>query len=109
MVLFLFVIMLLNLNKDSEPQKPFYVKLAATLAGGLLLVTLMGAIKGASVTNGDPLVMTAVTPKDDIGSVEKLGQELFTNFLIPFEISSVLFLSAMIGAVMLGKKNLKES
>jgi len=45
----------------------------------------------------------------DIGSVEKLGQVLFNNFLLPFEISSVLFLSAMIGAVMLGKKNLKDS
>jgi NADH-quinone oxidoreductase subunit J len=103
MVLFLFVIMLLNLNRSSEPQKPFYVKLAACIAGGLLLVTLVGAIKGASVQNSDALIGT------DIGSVEKLGQVLFTNFLFPFEISSVLFLSAMIGAVMLGKKNLKDS
>lgn len=103
MVLFLFVIMLLNLNRSSEPQKPFYVKLAACIAGGLLLVTLVGAIKGASIQNSDALVGT------DIGSVERLGQVLFTNFLFPFEISSVLFLSAMIGAVMLGKKNLKDS
>ncbi len=103
MVLFLFVIMLLNLNKASEPQKPFYVKLAACVAGGLLLVTLVGAIKGASIQNSDPLVGT------NIGSVEKLGQVLFSNFLLPFEFSSVLFLSAMIGAVMLGKKNLKDS
>jgi NADH-quinone oxidoreductase subunit J len=103
MVLFLFVIMLLNLNHKSEPQKPFYIKLAACIAGGLLLVTLVGAIRGSSSQNGDQLVGT------DIGSVEKLGQVLFTNFLLPFEISSVLFLSAMIGAVMLGKKNLKDS
>jgi NADH-quinone oxidoreductase subunit J len=103
MVLFLFVIMLLNLNHKSEPQKPFYIKLAACIAGGLLLVTLVGAMRGSSVRNGDQLVGT------DIGSVEKLGQVLFTNFLLPFEISSVLFLSAMIGAVMLGKKNLKDS
>ncbi|HVD97092.1 MAG TPA: NADH-quinone oxidoreductase subunit J [Cytophagaceae bacterium] len=103
MVLFLFVIMLLNLNKSSEPQKPFYVKLAACVAGGLLLVTLVGAVKGASVQNSDPLIGT------NIGSVEKLGEVLFSNFLVPFEISSVLFLSAMIGAVMLGKKNLKDS
>lgn len=103
MVLFLFVIMLLNLNHKSEPQKPFYIKLAACIAGGLLLVTLVGAIRGSSTQNGDALVGT------DIGSVEKLGQVLFTNFLLPFEISSVLFLSAMIGAVMLGKKNLKDS
>ena len=103
MVLFLFVIMLLNLNHKSEPQKPFYIKLAACIAGGLLLLTLVGAMRGSSLQNGDQLVGT------DIGSVEKLGQILFTNFLLPFEISSVLFLSAMIGAVMLGKKNLKDS
>jgi NADH-quinone oxidoreductase subunit J len=104
MVLFLFVIMLLNLNHKSEPQKPFYIKLAACIAGGLLLVTLVGAMRGSSIQNGDQLVGST-----DIGSVEKLGQVLFTNFLLPFEISSVLFLSAMIGAVMLGKKNLKDS
>jgi NADH-quinone oxidoreductase subunit J len=110
MVLFLFVIMLLNLNKAAEPQKPFYIKLAATIAGGLLLVTLMGVMKGSSVKHGDPLVAVVDAPgSKGIGSVEKLGEELFTTFLIPFEISSVLFLSAMIGAVMLGKKNLKES
>jgi len=103
MVLFLFVIMLLNLNKDSEPQKPFIIKLAASIAGGLLLVTLTAAVRETAAKNGAALVGT------DIGSVEKLGQVLFSNFLLPFEISSVLFLSTMIGAVMLGKKNLKDS
>lgn len=103
MVLFLFVIMLLNLNKDSEPNKPMYIKVVGVIASGLLLITLVGAIKGATVQNSGSLVGT------DIGSVEKLGQVLFSNFLLPFEISSVLFLSAMIGAVMLGKKNLKDN
>ncbi len=105
MVLFLFVIMLLNLNKESEPQKPFYVKVAACIAGGLLLVTLVGAIRGSTVQNAGALVSKA---SNNIGSVEELGKVLFSNFLIPFEISSVLFLSAMIGAVMLGKKDLKD-
>ncbi|HSZ26482.1 MAG TPA: NADH-quinone oxidoreductase subunit J [Cytophagaceae bacterium] len=103
MVLFLFVIMLLNLNKSPEQHKPFYIQLVACIAGGLLLVTLVGAIRGTAIQHGDPLIGS------DIGSVEKLGQVLFTNFLLPFEISSVLFLSAMIGAVMLGKKNLKDN
>ncbi len=107
MVLFLFVIMLLNLNKESEPQKPFYIKLVACIAGGLLLITLVGATRGSITVNGDALMAT--NNAIDIGSVEKIGQELFTNFLIPFEISSVLFLSAMIGAVMLGKKDLKHT
>ena len=103
MVLFLFVIMLLNLNKDSEPNKPMLLKVIGLIASGLLLVTLVGAVKGTTMANGTALTGT------DIGSVEKLGEVLFSNFLLPFEISSVLFLSAMIGAVMLGKKNLKDS
>ena len=106
MVLFLYVIMMLNLNKDAESQKPFYIKLIACVAGGLLLITLVGAIKGTAEKNSGALV--AAANKINIGSVETLGEELFTNFLIPFEISSVLFLSAMIGAVMLGKKNLQD-
>jgi len=105
MVLFLFVIMLLNLNKESEPQKPFYIKVVACVAGGLLLVTLVGAIRGSTVQNAGALVAKT---GNNIGSVEELGKVLFSNFLIPFEISSVLFLSAMIGAVMLGKKDLKD-
>ncbi len=105
MVLFLFVIMLLNLNKDSEPQKPFYIKVAACIAGGLLLVTLVGAIRGSAEQNSGALVAKVGS---NIGTVEELGKVLFSNFLIPFEISSVLFLSAMIGAVMLGKKDLKD-
>ena len=107
MVLFLFVLMMLNLNKESEPQKPFYIKLSACIAAGLLLLTLVGATKGSLAANGNSLLSTG--SKIDISSAEKIGQELFTNFLVPFEISSILFLSAMVGAVMLGKKNLKHS
>jgi NADH-quinone oxidoreductase subunit J len=40
----------------------------------------------------------------DIGLIENLGKILFTDFVVPFEISSILFLSAMVGAVMIGKK-----
>lgn len=103
MVLFLFVIMLLNLNKDAEPNKPMLLKVIGLVASGLLLITLVGAVKGTTTINNGGLVGT------DIGSVEKLGEVLFSSFLLPFEISSVLFLSTMIGAVMLGKKNLKDS
>jgi NADH-quinone oxidoreductase subunit J len=41
----------------------------------------------------------------DIGLIKNLGQKLFTDYVFPFEIASVLFLSAMIGAVVLGKKD----
>ena len=40
-----------------------------------------------------------------IGLIKTLGKELFTNYVVPFEISSILFLSAMVGAVVIGKKD----
>jgi NADH-quinone oxidoreductase subunit J len=99
MVLFLFVIMMLNLNKDTEPHKPIWVRVAAVLAGGMMMVTLVGALKGATqVTPGLTMV------NGNVGLVQSLGKVLFNDFLLPFEISSVLFLAAMVGAVMLGKK-----
>ncbi|MFI5149840.1 MAG: NADH-quinone oxidoreductase subunit J [Bacteroidia bacterium] len=100
MVLFLYVIMMLNLNKEAEPHKPVWVKFAAVIAGGLLMITLVGSLRGAET-------MMKVTPENQqIGLVENLGQALFGPFLLPFEISSVLFLAAMVGAVMLGKKEI---
>ena len=101
MVLFLFVIMLLNLNKETEPHKSNYVKGAAVIAGGMLLLILVGALKGTTALPApDPSV-------EGIGLVKNLGQVLFKQFLLPFEVASLLFLSAMVGAVMLGKRDSK--
>ena len=72
MVLFLFVIMLMNLNKETEPQKNRWLKMAVN--------------------------------EGNIGLIKNLGKELFTKYVVPFEISSILFLSAMVGAVVIGKK-----
>jgi NADH-quinone oxidoreductase subunit J len=101
MVLFLFVIMMLNLNKETEPHKPMWRKIAAVIAGGILLVTLVGALRSAAE-------IPATQPNDtSIGLVKNLGVVLFNDYLVPFEISSVLFLAAMVGAVMIGKKSIK--
>jgi len=55
MVLFLFVLMLLNLNKESEPLKPTLLKVAGVVAGMCLLVTLAGSLKALSVS--EPVVL----------------------------------------------------
>jgi NADH-quinone oxidoreductase subunit J len=103
MVLFLFVIMMLNLNKETEPSKPVWVQFAAVIAGGVLMITLIGSLKGAET-------LTLAQPQNsDIGLVGNLGKVLFSDFLVPFELSSVLFLSAMVGAVLLGKKHTVQS
>lgn len=102
MVLFLYVIMLLNLNKDTEPQKEAVYKIAAIISGGLLMLVLVAALKGAEAEQLQLGVNT------EIGLVKNLGKMLFNEFLLPFEIVSVLLLAAMVGAVMLGKTPVKE-
>lgn len=99
MVLFLFVIMLMNLNKEAEPQKNRLLKMAGAVAGGCLLLVLVAALKDTDVKQKQALVN-----EGNIGLIKNLGKELFTTYVVPFEISSVLFLSAMVGAVVIGKK-----
>jgi NADH-quinone oxidoreductase subunit J len=97
MVLFLYVIMLLNLNKESEPHKSNVLKFAATICAGLIMLVLIGSLKGTeNMLQQQPAAA-------DIGLVKTLGKVMFTEFLLPFEITSVLLLAAMVGAVMLGK------
>ncbi len=99
MVLFLFVIMLMNLNKETEPQKSRWLKMAGAVAGGCLLLVLVAALKDTDMKDQQALVN-----EGNIGLIKNLGKELFTTYVVPFEISSVLFLSAMVGAVVIGKK-----
>jgi NADH-quinone oxidoreductase subunit J len=99
MVLFLFVLMLMNLDKENEPMKSNLVKIIGVIAGGALLVTLVGSIKALQTT------AVATSPNSEIGLVANLGKVLFSEFLLPFEISSILLLSAMVGAVLLAKKD----
>jgi NADH-quinone oxidoreductase subunit J len=65
------------------------------------MIILVGALKKASVNS------LPSTPDMEIGLVKNLGTVLFNDFALPFEVSSILFLAAMVGAVMLGKKEIK--
>ncbi len=100
MVLFLFVIMLMNLSKDTEPQKNRWLKLAGAVAGGCLLLVLVAALRGTETR-------MAELGTGNIGLIQNLGRVLFTEYVVPFEIASILFLSAMIGAVVIGKREKK--
>ena len=75
------------------------MKGAGTVAAGMLLVVLVAALKGA-----DAIDVGRNIPNENIGMVGKLGMVLYTDYILPFEIASVLFLIAMIGAVILAKK-----
>ncbi len=101
MVLFLFVIMLLNLNDtESEARSSVLSKGIAFIGAGLLFLTLTAAMKSATG------IAPAAAQNNEIGLIKTLGNVLFTEYLLPFELSSLLFLTAMIGAVMLGKREL---
>lgn len=99
MVLFLFLLMLLNLDVITLPYKGYGTLLAAVIAGGSLFVVLVGSVKSAVLTQ------QLVVRNADLGMVSTLGKELFSTFLLPFELVSVLLLSAMVGAILLAKKD----
>ena len=99
MVLFLFVIMLLNLNNVGELHKSMATRIAAVTTGGLLFLTLMAAVR-----QGITVAPQVGAFDGSVGLVKSVGLSLFNDFLVPFEVSSVLFLSAMVGAMMLAKR-----
>lgn len=99
MVLFLFVIMLMNLNTDSEPQKSRLVQFAAVISGGVLFLVILAALREASI----PGVLD--TQATHIGLIQNLGKTLFSEYVLPFELSSILFLTAMVGAMVIGKRD----
>jgi NADH-quinone oxidoreductase subunit J len=98
MVLFLFVFMLMNLNAETEPQKNRWLKIAGVVTGGALLLVLVAALKKAD------LKAHVEMNSGDIGLIHNLGITLFHDYVVPFEISSVLFLSAMVGVVVIGRR-----
>jgi NADH-quinone oxidoreductase subunit J len=101
MVLFLYVIMMLNLNQDTEPQKSNYLKLAATVAGGIFMIVMIGSLKGVE------RIENLGSANQNAGLIKNLGQVLYRDYMLPFEMASILFLAAMVGAAMLGKNELK--
>jgi NADH-quinone oxidoreductase subunit J len=98
MVLFLFTVMLLNLNLVAGQKKSYLIRITAVIAAGLLFLTITGASRKMDLT------FTGEQVDTQIGLVKNLGKILFSEFRLPFEVSGILFLSAMVGAVMLGKK-----
>jgi NADH-quinone oxidoreductase subunit J len=99
MVLFIYTVMLLNLNIQGEFPKSKMATIASAIAGGMLLLLLIAVFKTYD------LKLAADPSLNQIGLVKNLGKVLFEEYYLPFELSSILFLAAMVGAVMLGKKD----
>ena len=104
MVLFLFVIMLLNLGDEQRlAEKISFRKILAAGLGVGLLLELLYIVGFIDV----PMPEGDFSKGVDIGTVEYIGKELFTTYLFPFEVTSILLLAAMVGAVVLAKKKLE--
>ena len=103
MVLFLFVVMFLNIKEETQELSKNSLIISATIAGGLLGYILVSAIKKAESVRVDYNNFDAST-----GLIETLGKVLYKNYMLPFELVSVLFFVAMVGAVMLGKREAGE-
>lgn len=103
MVLFMFVIMLLNLKGDAEAwnSRPKNT-LLSVLTGFLMLGALYKIIDVIIQTDFNAPAKVA----DTFGTAARVGESLFTDFVLPFEVASVLLLTAMVGAVVLAKTNL---
>ena len=99
MVLFLFVIMLLNLQSDDPERgrRRFVLRGLAWAGGALLAIELALLTRGANVG-------TAGAAPAGYGGALAVAQSLFTDFLLPFELTSILLLVAVVGAVVLAQK-----
>jgi NADH-quinone oxidoreductase subunit J len=103
LILYLFVVMLLNVDRETQAARanrfwPWLVGFGFVIAGEIALLVLRGtfpADRGQAV-------------KAAGAGVKELGIELYTKYLVPFEIASVILLVGLVGAVMLAKKKIED-
>ncbi len=108
-VLYLFVVMLVNLKREPEAhQDPRRLGLVGLALAGAVLLELAGiVVYSYSREPSVPLAAASTAPAEIQGNVEQVGWLLYTDYLIPFEVASVLLLVAMIGAIVLAKRELQ--
>lgn len=99
MILMLFTIMLMNLNKEDEKNKSALSRIAAAISFCLVAFVLL-----ATFIKAQPLITEYKITGEDYQSIKVLGQVLLNEYMVPFEFASVLLLVSMIGAVLLSKK-----
>lgn len=105
MVLFVFVIMLLNLRtEEAKLDRHKYLKWLSIP----LFLALLGEVYYVVRTVSNPLPRIPATgaapPAEILGTVESIGREMFTSYLLPFEATSVLILMAIVGAMLLARR-----
>jgi len=101
MVLFLYILMMLNLNKEDESKKDNLPNFIGIFSVCILFVGMLGAYKGLS---GKTVAESNIDYS--VGLTKNLGRLLFNEYVLPFELASILILAGIVGAVLIGKKDL---
>ncbi|MEE9217871.1 MAG: NADH-quinone oxidoreductase subunit J [Acidobacteriota bacterium] len=100
MVLFLFVIMLVRLDQTHGKRRwPF-----TGIVGVIMVVLLVGATLGLMVEGGRDAGTGPVEQAPEAGNMERIGMSLFSDYILPFEVASILLLVAMVGAIVLARE-----
>lgn len=103
MVLIIFVIMLLNVRTEAG-KRVTHAVLASVVVGAIILVEAFSMLSRGSSTGAKGTIDNALVQK--VGHTEIIGRALFTDFLLPFEITSILLLVAIVGAIILSKRKI---
>lgn len=103
MVLFMFVIMLLNLKGDDAEWKARKNNILISSCAGALVIAIL--LKVINIEIDTPFDSPQPLP-DNFGTTAEVGRILFTDYVLPFEVASILLLVAMIGAVVLAKSKI---
>ena len=106
-VLYLFVVMLVNLKRPPEAHSDPHRKTNWGFALSIAVLVELGIVAAYSYARPAPALAAAALPPAPVtGNTEQVGWLLYTSYLIPFEIASMLLLVAMIGAIILAKREL---
>jgi len=105
-VLYLFVVMLVNLKRPPEAHQDPHRRTNWGLALSVAVLVELGAVGAYSYARPAPALAAATSSMPVTGNTEQVGWLLYTSYLIPFEIASMLLLVAMIGAIVLAKREL---
>jgi NADH-quinone oxidoreductase subunit J len=101
MVLFIFVIMMINIKEGVPPERKRWTMVLSVIIGIVLVIELILAVSGALAPSQAPGSAELANPTN-------LGKLLFTEYLYPFEITSILIIAVLVGSIVLVKKKDKE-
>lgn len=102
MVLLLFTLMLMNLSEQHEPKKKIASRIAATVSSCLVAIVLLAVFLKSA-----PIIEIYKAEGVDFQSIHVVGQVLLNEYLLPFEFVSILLITAMIGSVLISKREKK--